>query len=124
MSRKHPKSYSAAMKARIVAMINEGPKESREITEAMGVKGAQLGVYFSQLLLAGTISRYEHRKGVFLYYPGQTAPAGSYRDHIKEAPAPEKRPVEHGFPVKKARVWTGERFNTITIPAAPWEVAA
>lgn len=125
MSRKHPKSYSAAIKARIVAMINDGPKESRQITEAIGANGSQLGVYFSQLLLSGAISRFEYRKGMFRYYPGQTAPKGSYRDHRKESkPKPATVADRMAFPVKQTRIWVGDRFNAITIPAAPWETAA
>ncbi len=112
-----------AIKARIVAAVEAKPMTSREIADEVGINGCSLGNYFKDLLRAGTISRHEYRKGMYRYYPGQTAPDKPYTPATQKAPVPKR---SYPFPVRfidVSREYFGEaKPIRITMPAAPWEV--
>ena len=114
-----------AIKAQIVAAVEAQPMTSREIADAVGIQGCSLGNYFKDLLRAGTISRHEYRKGMYRYYPGQTAPDKPYTPATQKAPPPKRSyPCPVRF-VDVSREYFGEaKPIRITMPAAPWEVRA
>lgn len=125
MTRKMTRAESDAVKARVLAMLSVEPLTGQEIAQRMDVNGRSLGNMFTSLLREKRISRFQWRKGQYCYYIGDTAPAGSY-EPARRAPKPKPATVADrmAFPVKQTRIWVGDRFNAITIPAAPWETAA
>ena len=132
MTRRRPVAYKNSVKAAITAAVATGPKTSREIAAAIGSPGSGLGVYFAELVREGVISRYEYSRAAFRYYPGNSAPAGSFRDGRPAVakPAPKPAPRQHKMPVKVVTVrpfsLAGEAGISaqITLPAAPWECVA
>lgn len=117
-----------AIKAQIIALVAESPKTAAEISKAVGINGNSLGHYFTVLLRAGEVSRHQYRKGYYRYHIRDTAPTTSYRVQI--APPPKPEAMQYAVPVKKVVVrpfsLAGENGTSaeVTLPAAPWEVAA
>jgi len=110
----------------ILAALKQGPKTPKEIRDAIGVHDKSISSTMTFLLRQGEISREEVSKGRWRYYIGTTAP--NWKGYVPDKPKPKLPKPKTNIPTKQinvARSYFGEAPPVmITLPAAPWEVAA
>lgn len=109
----------------ILAALQSGPKNTPELVAATGYDGQMMGNHIKTLLRTEKISREQISKGRWRYYIGTTAP--NWTGYVPDKPK-SKAPPKASIPTKQinvARSYFGEAPPIIiTLPAAPWEVAA
>ena len=105
----------------IVAALADGPKSTPQLIAATGFKGSTLGNMIKTLLKREEISRERISAERYRYYIGKTAPG--WQGYECAGPKQKQPAVSYSVPVRQARIWTGERFNVVTVVALPWEAA-
>lgn len=114
----------------ILDALAKGPKTPQEIRDAIGEYEISLSNTMTYLLRTESISRAETSKGRWKYYIGKTAPGwDGYKPYVPGRTLSAKaEPAKYKIPVKRinvAKTYFGDAVPiTITMPAAPWEVAA
>jgi hypothetical protein len=113
------------LETKILAALQKGPKTPQEIRDDIGEHDKSLTSMMTYLLRTEKISREQLSKGRWRYYIGTTAP--NWTGYVPDKPK-SKAPPKASIPVKRinvARSYFGEAPPIIiTLPLAPWEVAA